>query len=78
MTARRWIVGIGSGIAVGVIVAAVMTFIDWRLNPGGIFHAEGHTNWAIVRETAFSWFWPVTAIVTAATLLACFLISYGN
>ncbi len=36
-----------------------MTIADWWLNPAGIFHDERGTDWAVVFETAGSWFWPV-------------------
>lgn len=56
------------GIVAGLLVAVTMTALDWRLNPGGIFHNETGTSWRIVFETAYSWFLPVTMAVS--TVLA--------
>jgi hypothetical protein len=44
-------------------VAATMTGLDWRKNPEGLFHGPGGTDWVIVRETFFSWFWPLLPLV---------------
>ena len=57
------------GSLVGLMVAVGMTFVDWRLNPAGIFHSEEGTDWNIVVETAFSWFWPVALIVLVLTVI---------
>lgn len=54
MKSKLWIIGVGIGAAVGLAVASTMTFLDWRNNPGGIFHDAYNTDWAIVWETATS------------------------
>lgn len=46
-----------------------MTVADWWLNPSGIFHNEQGTDWAIVTETALSWFWPVALVALATTVI---------
>ena len=69
MTGKRLLLAVGVGALVGVVVAAVMTFLDWRLNPGGIFHDTQGTDWGIVLETAVSWFGPVFVVVTVLALL---------
>jgi len=51
-------------------VALVPTFLDWRLNPGGLFHGADGTSWAVVLETAWTWFWPVFLGVVPITVLA--------
>lgn len=56
---RDWIVTIVIGFAVGVTVASIMAFFDWRLNPGRIFHSDNGTDWHIVWQTWISWFIPV-------------------
>ena len=56
---RPWLTGLAVGAAAGLVVAAVATLRDWRLNPGGVFHGPGGTSWPVVAETAWSWFWPV-------------------
>ena len=63
------------GFAVGFTVAAIMTFLDWRTNPGGIFHSADGTNWRFVAETAISWFIPTAAIVGALSALRFFIRS---
>ena len=67
-------VGTIVGLLAGLVVSAVMTFADWRLNPAGIFHNEQGTDWATVMETALSWFWPAAliALVVSVTLHAWF------
>ena len=47
------------GATVGLIVASVISFLDWRLNPSGIFHSDLGTNWRFVWVTWISWFIPV-------------------
>ncbi|MDJ0812931.1 MAG: hypothetical protein QNJ23_04330 [Woeseiaceae bacterium] len=69
MRARSWYFGIIAGLFAGLLVAIPATVADWRLNPAGIFHDETGTNWAIVAETAFSWFWPVALAVLVATVV---------
>lgn len=59
------------GGLVAFLVAAVMTFIDWRLNPGGIFRGPAGTDWQIVWDTWISWFLPV---LPAAALLALVIL----
>ena len=75
MKLRPWVIAVAAGTCLGSTVAAVMTYLDWRMNPGGIFVSAGQTDWAIVRETAFSWFWPVAAIASVAALLILLLAS---
>lgn len=72
---KLWIIGVGIGAAVGLAVASTMTFLDWRINPGGIFHDAYNTDWAIVWETATSWFLPVAAIVAVFTWLLLYALS---
>ena len=60
-----WLTGLAVGTVTGLVVAVAMTVRDWRLNPGGIFHGPGGTDWLIVADTATSWFVPVTLLVTA-------------
>jgi phosphotransferase system glucose/maltose/N-acetylglucosamine-specific IIC component len=54
-----------SGLVAGLLVAGVMAFLDWRVNPGGLFHDSSGTDWLIVRATAWSWFWPIALLVAA-------------
>ena len=60
-----------AGFGTGLVVSAVMTFMDWRINPSGIFHDEQGTDWTVVAETALSWLGPTAVaafLVTAAVL----------
>lgn len=70
MRIQSWYVGAIAGICVGLLVSVPMTFMDWRLNPSALFHNEQGTDWNIVLETAFSWFWPVAlpVLVVAVTV----------
>lgn len=68
MSGRPWITGACLGIAAGVLVASAMSFVDWRINPGGVFRDEQGTRWLIVGETWLSWFVPVA--LAAAAMLA--------
>ena len=68
MSGRPWITGACLGIAAGVLVASTMSFVDWRINPGGVFRDEQGTRWLIVGETWLSWFVPV-ALAAAAMLV---------
>ncbi len=74
MHARIWKLAAIVGTLTGIVVSAIMTFLDWRLNPGGIFHNDAGTNWTIVAETAFSWLWPVALIAFAATAVVLYAI----
>jgi hypothetical protein len=70
MGRRQWLLGSGIGVGVGVAVATIMTALDWRRNPVGIFHDAGATHWAVVLETGWSWFYPVAVLTAAAVWLA--------
>ncbi len=67
MASRRnpWLLGVLSGLVTGLAVAVSMSFLDWRLNPAGLFHSENGTNWGAVIETAISWFVPVALLASA-------------
>lgn len=73
MRTRSLFVGAIAGLVVGLVVSVSMTIADWRLNPSGIFHNEDGTDWAVVFETAASWFWPVSlaAFVLAVVIHYC-------
>ena len=51
-----------------------MTWSDWRLNPGGIFHGASGTNWSFVFETAISWFVPAIPAAVILSAAALFLV----
>ena len=58
---------LSGGLSLGL--AVTMTALDWRKNPEGLFHGPGGTDRAIVRETFFSWFWPLLPLVGVLTVL---------
>lgn len=72
MRTRSLVIGATIGFVVGLLVSISMTIADWRINPSGLFHNQHGTDWAIVFETAFSWFWPVslTAFLLAVVIHA--------
>ena len=63
-----WILGTLIGTAVGLVVASLMSYSDWRLNPSGIFRDGSGTHWPVVLETAASWFVPVALGTAAITI----------
>lgn len=63
------------GIAASAVLALVMTFADWRMNPGGIFYSDAGTNWPIVWETAVSWFVPTIPAAVILSVAVLFLVS---
>ena len=75
LTKKQAMLGVAAGVVLGLIVAAIMTTLDWRLNPGGIFHNAQGTDWGIVKETAFSWFLPVTLAASVVAVILLFLFS---
>lgn len=73
-TLRALGIGVLGGAGAGLAVAAVMTFLDWRLNPAGIFHDAGGTRWDIVLETAWTWFWPIALVAASALTVILFAL----
>ena len=69
MTWRNLRVAAAVGFGAAFVIAAWITFFDWRLNPGGIFRDSQGTNWSIVLETGWSWFFPVAIAATALALV---------
>lgn len=63
------------GATVGLVTAPVMSFLDWRLNPSGIFHSELGTNWPFVWDTWLSWFVPMFAVGSVAAVVVLLLTS---
>ena len=59
MRARSLYFGVIIGLLAGLLISVPVTIADWGLNPSEIFHNELGTNWAVVAETALSWFLPV-------------------
>jgi hypothetical protein len=73
MNFKQWGIGAGIGIGTGLLISSVMTFIDWYINPGELFHKAGAANWAIILETASSWFFPVAGIAIPIAWAVIFL-----
>ena len=63
-----------AGVVIGVVVAffaaALPTAMDWYSNPGGIFRTGSASNWPIVFQTWFSWFWPVAVVSIPTAIIA--------
>jgi hypothetical protein len=72
ITGKSVFVGTRSGIVIAFLFAAIPAAIDWYNNPGAIFRTEAGTDWAILAETWFSWFWPAAllAVPTAVPVHA--------
>lgn len=71
---RVWLSGLGLGLLASAVLAMVMTFADWRLNPGGIFRNEHGTDWRIVGETLLSWFIPTIPAAAILSVAVLFLV----
>ena len=69
MNRTRWLPSLKWGAVLGVVmailVAAPPTWLDWRLNPGGLFHDDSGVHWSVLLDTFFSWAWPVFLLVAA-------------
>ncbi len=76
MHVRIWKLAAIVGVLTALVVSAVMTFMDWRLNPAGIFHDEAGTDWAIVTETALSWLWPVALAIFLAAAVVLYAVTW--
>ncbi len=63
-----------AGVVIGVVVAffaaALPTAMDWYSNPDGIFRSGSASNWPIVFQTWFSWFWPVAVVSIPTAVIA--------
>jgi len=69
-----------STLSVGLsgLLAAGMSFIDWRKNPSGIFRNGDGTNWGFVLDTFNSWFWPSLLLLlplSATIAVAIYFVS---
>ena len=64
------------GFLTGLVISAAMTVLDWRLNPSSIFHDERGTDWAVVTETALSWFVPAALAASLATAVVLYVIAW--
>ena len=61
--------GVLWALFIAFAASAVPAFMDWRLNPGGLFRSGAGTHWGIVIETMWTWFWPVFLLVVPVTVL---------
>lgn len=75
LKSKQILLALSVAIAVGLVVAAVMTFLDWRVNPGGLFQSERGTDWTIVRDTAWSWFAPTALLASLVALSVAFWLA---
>lgn len=75
MKRTDWLAGIAAGLVTGVVVASIATFLDWRVNPSGLYHGVDGTHWGIVWDTARSWLVPVTGYVTLIAWAVLFVCS---
>jgi len=69
---------LGLAAAVALLAASTMSYLDWRLNPGGIFRCEDGTSWTVVWETWVSWFVPVLLLAAAVALPAALWSARGR
>jgi len=72
---RVWRIGLLCLLVVS-LVSTYFAYDSWKVNPGGIFHqADTGTNWGLVWETFFSWFWPLLPAVLAPALILFWILS---
>ena len=76
MHARIWKLASMFGMLTGLCVSAAVTFVDWRHNPGSIFHDKSGTDWSVVVETALSWLGPVTLVAFLAAAIVLYAIAW--
>ena len=65
MRHRPWTMGLGLAVLVAAGIAGTASFLDWRLNPGGVFRNPEGTSWPVVWETWVSWFVPAVLLIAA-------------
>jgi hypothetical protein len=75
------------GFIAAAIISSVMTYLDWRQNPAGLFRdthktdwtglfRDTHeTDWTIVAETALSWFAPALIVLAILAVPATYWLS---
>ena len=76
MHARIWKLAAIEGLLTGLVVSTTMTVMDWRLNPGKIFHNQSGTDWTVVGETALSWLVPVGLVTFLAAAVVLYSIAW--
>ena len=69
ITGNSVLLGTCSGMVIAFLFAVIPASIDWYKNPGAIFRTEAGTDWAIVAETWFSWFWPAALLSVPMAVL---------
>ena len=74
MRSRIWLSGAALGVVASLVLALVMTYADWRLNPGGLFHGDSGTDWQVVWDTAVSWFVPTIPAAVILSVAVLFLV----
>ena len=62
------------GCLAGSLIAAVMTYLDWRMNPADLFRSEEVTHWGIVAETFLSWALPFSILLSITVFAFHFII----
>ena len=67
--------GASVGTAIGFVTASMVSFLDWRHNPGRIFHSDGQTHWKVVWDTWLSWFIPVSILACSVVIVVRLWIS---
>ena len=73
-----WKMSLFSGGFMGLVIASVMTFQDWRLNPGGLFRANNQTQWNVVWDTWISWFLPTVALTSIFGIGAALCLNWRS
>ena len=73
MKRRDVLISLAAGLGLGIATGAWFAYLDWRLNPGGIFRGSDGTHWSFVFDTALSWLVPVFLSTFALALVLRYL-----
>ncbi len=52
-------------LVIALLLSMLATWMDWRVNPSGIFYSESVIHWLVVWQTLSSWLWPLWVMLAA-------------
>jgi len=57
-----------------LLFSVLATWLDWRVNPSGIFYSELVIHWSVVWQTLGSWLWPLWLMFLALGYVGMVLV----